>query len=194
MEAAGRVCTGFSKPYVALYENSGTTVTYTKGQQLARGVEVSIEPQASEDNNFYADNQTAETGAGVFASGDLTLTVDGLHTAAERLIMGLPEAGTEGWIDYDDDQKTPFVGVGFIARYMSGGETIYVPTILPKVVFSALTTSAATQEEEIDWQTQELTAKIQRSDEAKHRWKRIGKDCTTESEAEEMIKTALGIE
>ena len=40
MAANGRVITGFSQPYVALYSESGGTVTYASGQILARGVSV----------------------------------------------------------------------------------------------------------------------------------------------------------
>ena len=46
--AAGRILTGFSLPYVAKYTNSGSTVTYSQGQKLARGVSVSIEAEAEE--------------------------------------------------------------------------------------------------------------------------------------------------
>ncbi len=96
MSAAGKVCPGFSKPYVALYSASGTTLTYTSGQKLARGVDVSIEPESSDDNKFYADNVEAETDAGTFSGGTLSLTVDGLLQAAESLIMGLPAADSDG--------------------------------------------------------------------------------------------------
>lgn len=46
--ANGKVCTGFSKPYVAVLGSTG----YTDGQILARGVEVSIEPESSDPENF----------------------------------------------------------------------------------------------------------------------------------------------
>ena len=51
--AAGRVRTGFSLPYVALYSATGTVITYSNGQRLARGVSVSIEAEAEDDNIFY---------------------------------------------------------------------------------------------------------------------------------------------
>lgn len=190
--AAGQVTTGFSKPYVALYTCEDGVITYSNGQSLARGVEVSVEPESSEDNNFYADNQEAESDSGKFTGGTLGLTVDGLKTAAERLIMGLTEL-VSGWMDYDDDQKIPDVGVGFIRRVMSAGVTSYVPYILVRVVFSQIPINAATQEEEIDWQTTELSAAIKRGGDAKHRWRRVGQNCETEEEAEEMIKAALNI-
>jgi len=194
-EAAGKVCTGFSKPYVAKYSNSGTTVTYSDGQILARGVSVDIAPESSDNNIFYADNQSAESAGGRFTGGTLTLTVDGLFAAAERLIMGLPAAEQQtGLTAYNDDQVVPNCGVGFVARYMSGGVTTYTPVILSKVAFNVVGLSAATQEEEIDWQTQELTANIMRADDAKHGWRYVGGDLETEAAAEAIIKTFLGIQ
>lgn len=190
---AGRVCTGFSKPWVARYSAEGGNITYTGARVLARGVSVQIEPKSSDDNNFYADNQLAESASGIFTGGTLTLTVDGLFVESERFIQGLPEAGADGFIAYGDNQQTPYIGAGYIARYMSGGVTTYVPTIVVKTKFNAPTSAAATQEEEIDWQTQELTAAIMRGDDANHNWKYVGAEYSTEDEAETALKTKLGI-
>lgn len=190
--AAGRVCTGFSKPYVALYSATGGTVTYTSGQLLARGVSVSASAESADDNNFYADNIIAESENGVFTSGELTLTVDGLLGTAEKLIMGLP-ASTSGFMDYDDDQVVPDVGVGFIARYMSDGVTTYVPYIFPRCQFTFPNVDAATQEESIDWQTRDLTATIKRAENAKRTWKKVGDAENTEAAAEAAIKTFFSI-
>ena len=191
--AAGKVCTGFSKPYVAKYSANGGTVSYTSGQLLARGVSVSGSADQADDNNFYADNIVAETESGVFTSGELTLTVDGLFQDAEKLIMGLPTAGTDGFVGYDDDQAIPDVGIGFIVRYMSGGSTTYTPVIFPRCAFRFPNIDASTQEENIDWQTQELTALIKRAEDGKNTWKYVGGDLTTEAAAEDKIKTKFGI-
>lgn len=193
MSAAGKVCVGFSKPYVAVYSNSGTTITYSDGRVLARGVDVSIEPETSDDNKFYADNVEAETDAGTFSGGTLSLTVDGLHQDAESLIMGLPAADQSGWISYGDSQTVPFVGVGYIAKYMSGGEITYVPTIIPKVVFNQISSAHATSEDSLNFQTQALTAQIKRADDADRSWKYLGEPQATEALAEAAIKTKLGI-
>ena len=193
MSAAGKVCIGFSKPYVAVYTNSGTTITYSDGRVLARGVDVSIEPETSDDNKFYADNVEAETDAGTFSGGTLSLTVDGLHQDAESLIMGLPAADQSGWISYGDSQTVPFVGVGYIAKYMSGGEITYVPTVIPKVVFNQISSSHATSEDSLNFQTQALTAQIKRADDADRSWKYLGEPQTTEALAEAAIKTKFGI-
>ena len=51
--AAGYVTTGFSLPYVAKYAASGTTVTYSNGQKLARGVSATVTPTSTNtENNF----------------------------------------------------------------------------------------------------------------------------------------------
>ena len=191
--AAGKVCTGFSKPYVALYSATNSEVTYTSGQLLARGVSVSASAESADDNKFYADNVIAESENGVFTSGELTLTVDGLLGTAEKLIMGLP-ASTSGFTDYDDDQVVPDVGVGFIGRYMSGGDVTYTPFIFPRCQFTFPDIDAATQEENIDWQTTELTATIKRAENAKRTWKKVGDPENTEAAAEAAIKTFFGIQ
>lgn len=191
--AAGKVCTGFSKPYVAMYNANAGIISFTGGRVLARGVSVSLEPAASGDNKFYADNQEAESAAGTFTSGTLTLTVDGLFMAAERFIQGLPTPGADGWTNYGDDKQTPYIAVGYIARYQSDGVVTYVPTILPKTKFGLFNQNAQTQGEEIDWQTQEITASVMRSDDANHNWKYIGADYTSEEEAERALQTKMGI-
>ena len=191
--AAGKVCTGFSLPYVAEYTATAGSITYSNGRLLARGVDVSLEPDEPSDNDFYADNQKAETAPGRFTSGSCNLTVDGLLVASEQMIMGLPEAGEDGWIAQGDTMNPIFCGLGYIARYMSGGVECYTPTILPKVKFNLVQSAAATQEDEIDWQTQSLTARIFRADNANHDWKWLGSDFATEAEAEAALKTKLGI-
>lgn len=193
MSAAGRVATGFSEPWVAKYAASSGTVTYSDGQKLARGVSVSIEPETSDDNKFYADNIAAEVAAGIFTGGTATLTVDGLLTASKAVIMGTPAADTAGWTAYGDNQEIPYVGLGFIVRYQSDGEVTYVPTVLAKVAFEQEALSAATQEEEIDWQTQELTANILKDDTTNHNWKFEGAAQTTEALALAALKTKLGV-
>ena len=191
--AAGRVTTGFSKPYVALYGESGGTITYTSGQLLARGVDVSISPESSDDNNFYADNVLAESDAGRFTGGTVTLTVDGLLTATKRLIFGLPTADADGWTAYGDNMAIPYVGIGYIARTMSDGVTAYVATVLAKCRFNQPEDAAATQEDEIDWQTQSLEAVIMRGDDANHNWKFESSEFSTEAAAETALQTKLGI-
>lgn len=191
--AAGKVLTGFSLPYVALYSANGGTVTYSSGKKLARGVSVELEPTVGDNNNFYADNVIAETAGGIMTGGQVTLTVDGLLETAEKLILGLPDADTNDWIHYGDAMSIPYVGIGFICRYQSEGVVTYTPVVLTKARFQTPSLSANTQEEDIEWQTQKLVADIARDDTASHDWKLVGEAQTTEALAEGMIKTMFNI-
>ena len=191
--AAGKVMTGFSLPYVALYEANGTTVTHSRGQRLARGVSVSIEAEAEDNNIFYADNISAESAPGIFTSGTATFTVDGLKLAAEQLIMGIPEADAQGFIHYGESLTIPYVSVGFICRYMEDGVTSYTPVILTKVRFITPGIEATTATETIEWQTQELQATLLRDDTQNHDWKLVGGQEVSEAAAEAKVKAFLGI-
>lgn len=194
--ANGRVITGFSKPYVAKYTATPTTggynISYSQGQVLARGVELQIEPETTDNNNFYADNVIAENEAGIFTGGSLTLTVDGLKDAANALIYGLP-AVTGGWYNYDNTQAVPHVGFGAVVRVQEAGVVSYVPLILTRIQFNDSGMTAATQEDQIDWQSQELTAQILRDETTNQCWKKLGEAQATEAAAEAKIKTFLNI-
>lgn len=190
--ANGKVITGFSYPRAALYANNGNVVTYSDGKPISRGVEVSFEPETSDDNIFYADNQAAESAAGLFTRATLTLTVDQPFVETEKMLMGIP-AATGDWTAYGKDQNVPYVGVGFIVRYMSDAKTTYVPIMLPKCKFNQFAINAATQEEDIDWQTTELNATVLRSDDENGNWKFIGKDYDTEAEALAALDAKLNI-
>ena len=64
--ANGKVVTGFSKPYVALYDSNNGSPLYTSGMALARGVSASLSTESGDGVNFYADNITAESTGGIF--------------------------------------------------------------------------------------------------------------------------------
>ena len=194
--AAGKVCTGFSHPYVAKYSAEGGKVSFSDGMRLARGVKVSIAPDVGDDNVFYADNGAAESESGVFTGGTVKLTVDGLLQEAERFVYGLP-APSE--VAYGETQKAmmtkhgakakpPYLGIGVVVRYQSDGVVTYVPLILVKAKFKTAGTEAATQEDKKTWQTQELEANLFRDDTEDADWKWVGEDLPTEAEAESIIK------
>lgn len=196
--ANGRVITGYSMPKVAVYSYASNTVTYTGLTALARGVSVSMDVETSDSSDFYADNVLAESAGGRFTGGTVTLTVDGLKDAARKLIQGLPTetsltvgTATVKVLEYDDRQAAPYVGIGFVVRYMENGVTSYVPVVLTKCVFDVDTIEAETQGETIDFQTAELTATIARDDTANHTWRRIGEAQTTEALAEAVIAAML---
>lgn len=196
--AAGRVITGYSKPYVALYDANSGTPKYTELTELARGVDVTIDLESSDSASFYANNVAAETVGGQFTGGTVTLTVDGLKETARGLIMGLPKAEDITVGDnqvsvqtYDDQMEIPYVGIGFVVRYMEDGKTSYQPVVLLKAAFNVDGLEAATQEDEIDFQTQELEATIMRDDSTHHAWRKIAAVQDSEEAAVAVISAIL---
>ena len=65
--------------------------------------------------------------------------------------------------------------------------------MLSEFIFQFPGVDAATQEENIDWQTRDLTATIKRAEDGKNTWKKVGSEQTTESAAEAKIKTFFSI-
>lgn len=199
--ANGKVITGYSKPYVALYNANNGNPTYSSGMPLARGVDVSVSSENSDGTNFYADNVVAESAGGVFTGASITMTIDGLKNDARQLVMGLPApteltvgSETVNVYEYDDRQQIPYVGIGLIVRYMEMGVTTYSPVVFTKAAFNVDGLEAATQEDEIEFQTSELEATLMRDDSANHTWRRIAEDQTTEAAAEDIIKAMLNIQ
>ena len=201
MGAAGRVVTGFSYPVVGRYNNTGGAVSYSGGMVLARGVSVSLDLEVSDDNNFYADNVVSETDGGRFTGGTAKLTVDGLNPEADRFVHG---KGEPVEVSYGESQKVevtqdstaaaaPYLGIGYIVRYRSGGQDIFVPTILTKAKFAVHDGEAATQEENIEWQTSELSASLARDDSTAASWRWICEDQTTEAAAKAILNGILNV-
>ena len=195
------VTTGFSKPYVAKYNATGQTVTYSGGMPLGRGVSLSLEVETADGNNFYADNVLAESESTNFTSGTANITVDGLENAAAVLTLGLgspqPLQVNETPVQmqgYGKSMAAPYVGYGCVRRTQMQGKVQYWPYILPKVKFSIPGDEIETSEDQINWQTQELSAAVQRDDTAAANWKLISEEgMATEAEAEAAVKAFLNI-
>ena len=179
------VTTGFRNIYVAKYSNTGSSVTYTGFQKLARARGFSLDVGTSDDNSYYADDTLAETESGAsFSSGTLELTVDGLTGEEEALLFGIDTSSSTVQVSeepvtevrFGDSLNPPFMGVAGIKRYQLNGVVTYRPIVLPKVQFTLGTDEAETGEDTINWQDQTLNANIMRDDTAERNWKRMPKD------------------
>lgn len=188
----GKVGTGLRKPYVALYSNNGTTVTHTSGRPLGRITAFSADIETGEDNEFHADDVVAEVAPQRFRSGTLSITIDGLLKETAQLILGLATPDQDGTLHYGDSTTPPYMTFGVMRRYVSGGVESFTGIVFTKIRFASPNEEGATQEEEIDWQTQALEATILRDDTAGHDWK-LTNDFDTEAEAEAWIKSKLDI-
>ena len=190
-KAAGKVCVGYSHPFVAKYNYDGGKVSFTEGRRLARGVDVKITPEEADDNDFYADSELSESETGQISGGTMSLTVDGLHQDAERFVFGLPDAEdmeygngkTVKITKYPSAMDIPYVGVGVIVHYKSKGIASYVPVIVLKNKFKVPATEAATNEGHDNYQTQTLETTFMPDDSSNPNWKWVGEDCPTKDEA-----------
>ena len=77
---------------------------------------------------------------------------------------------------------------------MSDGVISYVPTVIVKCSFNQPGEELNTQEDEIDWQTLELSGRILRGDDAYHTWRFISDEgFSTEAAAEAALRRKLGL-
>lgn len=195
---------GLSKPYAALYANSGGSVSYTSGALVGKAVSLEISLEDGGNNILYADNAPAESDPS-FAGGSLAVGTDDLSAAVMKSFLGMYEESivTTGftnfttvspkWYKNNDSQVVPYLGFGAIAKKMVGGVIKYVAIVFRKIQFSNLTQSLETQGETISWQTETLNAQILRDDSSTHDWRWVSSDMDSESDAEQVLKAALDI-
>lgn len=192
---------GLKKPYYALYSNSGSNVSYSGGDVAGKYTKINLQLEEGDDNVFYADDGEAEEEPG-FAGGTVTATTDDLRPAIAEVLLGLQREAialsgltTENpaWLDFDDNQNRPFVGLGGIITKRVGHETKFQAFAFPKIKFRNPNMEVTTRGKEIEWQVQDLVADISRSDAAGHKWYRMSTFLDTESDAEAIVKAFLGI-
>ena len=192
---------GLSKPYYAKYSYDPITgkVTYSDGGLMGKLVEMTVEPEATDDSNLYADNGIAESER-AFVGGSVSITTDHLTQEVSKAILGVTETTeTVDGIDeeikvlsFDDDMEQPELGFGDIIKTKKDGELIWRVMILCRIKFSIPAETANTQGETIQWQTPELEGTLMKSDEGKHPWKKIV-DFKSEENAEKYIRHFLNI-
>lgn len=175
--AAGRVATGLSYPVVARYNAPGGIASYTDGRVLGRLVSYNTNITTADGNVFRADNAAAENAGDVFASGTLDLEIDGLLPDTKRYIYGLDEPEQ---VEIDGDTfivsgmgtntASLELGIGVVTEFRCNNVTSYAPTIFARGTFRQGGDSGQTRGENIDWQSQTLTADLARDDTAKKMW------------------------
>lgn len=193
----GVVTIGFSNIHVATYASEGGVVSYTGVRKLGRSVSMSIDVSTSDDNDFYADDQLAETvGGGTFTSGTGSCEIDGLTPEEEAFVMGLKDGNSIDTVEtyqYDQEMDPPYLGLGAVKKVQRDGKSYWKAIVLTKIKFKVPNDDATTQGDSVDWQTQTLDYNILRDDSAKKAWKIMPKTLfTTEAEAVTFIKKVLG--
>lgn len=190
---------GYSNPYIAEYVHNGVgDVNYRNGMRAGRGVSRNLTVESGGSNDFRSDNEVSETAGGTFSSGELSLTVAEITQRARKMMLGLKEekitvGGHEvSVLTYDDDMNPPYLGYGDIVKLVINSETKWRGVVLAKTKFNIPEEVANTQSDEIEWQTETITARVMRSDSAGHKW------CyqaifDTEAQADSFIRHILNI-
>ena len=192
---------GLSKPYYAIYSATGQTVTYSQGALMGKYTNLSITLDSQDANILYADNAAAESDQ-QFTGGTATITTDDLVAEVMVAVLGAQEVAITDeaittsdpqWVVFDDQQVVPYVGIGGVIKKKINGVIKWVAFVLDKVQFSTPGIEAVTQGESIEWQTQQLTATIMRSDAQKHPWFRLSSAMDSEADAEAAVMQYLNI-
>lgn len=165
---------GLSIPVFGKYNNTDGTVTYSDPTVIDKLVEYGVSWSTGDDNPFYADNGIAENDKGSFQSGELTLNTADLTQEVSAMILGTVSKTETVTISgqsksvsvqvYDDNMNPPYLGVGVVELHQINDVDRRRAVFFPKVYFNIPEEAATTKEEEIDWQTREITGIIQRSD------------------------------
>lgn len=189
---------GLSKPRAAVYNASGSDVTYGDGFLLGKYTAFNLSVESNSDNDLYADNAVAESDPS-FSGGTATLTTDDLSADIMATVLGLSSetistsvtTASASWMLWDDTQMIPYLGIGGVIKRIQSGVTKWQGFVLPKVKLVNPALALETQGQTISWQTQELTADIERSDEPNHRWFMMTTELPTEGEADAAVAAFL---
>lgn len=169
---------GVSKPYVAKYAWSGSAVTYSDGQLIAKAAEFATTINSASDNDFYADNAVSESDT-EFSNGSGTMTVDDLLADPAKFIYGLEQTrytqttGGSAQVSvnhYNNVMGSPYCGLGVIVKIKNNNTTKWRGVILNKVQFTVPSESVQTQGSTINWQTTPIPFTILRDDTTKQEW------------------------
>ncbi|WP_305138438.1 hypothetical protein [Dubosiella newyorkensis] len=188
------------------YDEATDKVTYGEGAITARMAEYKVAVEVEDDNKCYLDNQVAETAPGRMKSAELTVSTGEFDSKMSKMLLSAKEiTETVGskeikGVAYDDDMISSPVGAGLIEEHVFHGEYFYRAFLFPKTAFSIPAGAASTRGESIDWQTQELTGTIMRSDQKEtdetpplhHPWQKFW-DCESESQALSLLKQVLNV-
>lgn len=177
---------------VSKYAESGATVTYSDGKDMAEMVkaDVSITPYEA---SFYSNNRMSDK-ITEFKEGSLNVEVDNLELEDTGTLLGhtyTAESGeTPAKLVYGDSDVAPFVGVGFVTTKRKSGTTKYLGIVYTKVKFAEPSENIGTKGENITLAGEAINGAIMKD--ATGKWKEVTEH-DTEAEALAAVKTYLSI-
>lgn len=176
---------GLSKPLVAKYNPGGT---YSDGFRCGQAVGTNINPNYAE-GKFHADNVLSEH-VKKFRDADVGLETKTLPKEGETIMFGRTVDKTTGLVTYNRDDKSNYVGYGFIVTEINDGLESYMAVFLPKCKFEAGAEEYVTRGENIEFKTPKISGKAYPIDDGDWRYKQ---PCETYKKAEEWLMKKLNI-
>lgn len=185
--------------YVATLSETGSNISYTNGKKVSKAVSLS-ESRSYDEAKLYADDGLADS---VKALSELALTMvpDGLTPEEESALIGktlnasltigegtLTNAYTTG-----DNDEGSAVGFGCYVQERIAGVASYKAIIYPKVKFAPSdSVEYSTRGESTEFVTTEYSGKAYKPDVPPKDYI-IEVPCTTENEAEGIIRAVLAV-
>ena len=177
---------------VANYAESGSTVTYSDGKDMAEIVkaDVSITPYEA---SFYSNNRMSDK-ITEFKEGSLSVEIDNLELEDTGTLLGhtyTPATGdSPAKLVYGDADVAPFVGVGFVTTKRKTGTMKYLGIVYTKVKFAEPSDNISTKGENLTLSAEAISGAIMKD--AAGKWKEVTEH-NTEAEALEAVKAYLSI-
>lgn len=201
--------TGLAYCMAAVYNYNQSTgdISYSDGGYIGRMVRVNIQKAATNDNDWFGDNQVGETDT-EYGGGTVELQVGEISVEASEKYFGLEvvalsgTAAIDGVTDADAKEiiykasgQVPYIGLGTVIteRNKGTGETSYVGVVLPKVQLNPPDTDVQTKGKTIDWQNITINGSIFKDDSADPQWKRRSSPLSTLAQALAYIRDRLNI-
>lgn len=176
---------GLAKPTVAQLTEPANT--YSKAFRLGKAIQIDITPAYAE-GSLYGDNSKAEYDK-EFNYADVVFNTTTLPIDAHTVMFGHTASADGDGITFKGNDAAGYVGVGFYVTEVVDGVRKYVASWLPKVKFTEGAESYKTKGEAIEYQTPSISGQAVAN--SKGIWKEV-KPFTTETEAEEWLKTKSG--
>lgn len=185
---------GLKYPCYAVASESGSTITYLSGANLAKAVDANVSIDTA-DVKLYADDAIRESDFS-FTGGTVSFTIDDLSDAAKVAILGYTEGSEVDAVLGTKELSTGSanapvaVGFGFYGKKKIAGSAYWRAIWLKKVVFKEPADAFTTKGQSTEFQTTALEGLIHEACDGK--WKEEG-TFATEAKAKAWLEGKAGI-
>ena len=190
---------GLSYFVAGKYAYAQGAVTFTEGRVLSKAVDYTINLDEPTRNDFYADNEVAESDNQKFVGGNIQFNPAQISPENKAWLLGITARevtsgnSTIDVYDYDDNMSPIYAGFGFIEMLQVDNVDKFQAITLQKIQARVPANSATTKGQTISWQTHPVTCDIYRDDSTTHLWMSESEFFDTEEAAKAYLNSLFGI-